>query len=144
MSARLRRASRLLDLVQERIDVARARLADARRALEEARAEVDRCEAAWAIAAQVGCASITRVVDLEQQSAHLRTLRLRVDVAKRRTGEIQAGELRCQQALAETSKEHRKLELWLERLQLAERERMQRASALADDEVAARTLRQEP
>ncbi len=144
MSTRLRRAVRLVDLVQDRIDVARARLTDARRALEEARAEVDRREAAWVTAAQSGGTVVTRVADLEQQSAHLRTLRLRVDVAKRNLGEAQAMELKCQQVLAEVSKERRKLELWLERLQLAERERLHRAGVLADDEVAARSMRQRP
>lgn len=144
MSTRLRRAVRLVDLVQDRIDVARARLTDARRALEEAIAEVDRREAAWVTAAQSSGTVVTRVADLEHQSAHLRTLRLRVDVAKRNVGEAQALELKCQQVLADASKERRKLELWLERLQLAERERLHRAGALADDEVAARSMRQRP
>lgn len=144
MSARLKRAARLVELANERVTAAQTRLGDARRGLAEARGDVDRREAVWCASASSPSEAVIRVEELEQQSAHLRTLRLQVDLAKRRAGEALAVELQCQEALAEVSRERRKLELWLERLEAVEREHGRRVEARADDEVAARTVRQRP
>jgi hypothetical protein len=138
----LQRAARLVDLAKGKVTSAQIRLAEASRGVAEARADVERREAVWARAANAPSAVVTRVGELEQQSAHLRTLRLQVDLAKRRVGEALAVEVTCRQAVTDTSRERRKLELWLERLEAAERETGRRAEARADDEIAARTTRQ--
>lgn len=142
MSARLRRAARLLDLAQEKVDLARIRLAEARGAVAEARAEIGRCEDAWTQAARASCGELTVVTELERQSSHLRTLRLRAEAAGRRLAEATAVERRCESSLVEVSTQRRKLELWLERMAGAEHEEQRRAESRATDELAARTLRE--
>jgi flagellar export protein FliJ len=144
LSARVHRAVRLVDLGKDRVVAAQNRLAQAIRTLVEARGEVERCEAAWTAAALAPSGAVVRVDHLEQQSAHLRTLRLQGDVARRRVAEALAVEGRCKAALAEAASERRKLERWLERLQASEREQGKRAEARAEDEMAARTVRQRP
>ena len=144
MSARVHRAVRLVELGKDRVVAAQNRLAQALRSLAEARGEVERCEAAWVAAAQAPAVAVIRVEQLEQQSAHLRTLRLLGDAARRREAEALAVEGRCKAALAEAASERRKLELWVERLRASEREQTKRAEARADDEIAARTVRQRP
>ena len=144
MSPRLQRAHRLAELAKDRVDAARMRVAEARRAVADAMAEVDRCEGAWCSAALVPAPQLTGTDELERQSAHLRTLRLRADAAARRVAEAQQVERRADEALVEAMKHRRKLELWSERLTSAEQDAAGRAEARAADELAARTVRQRP
>jgi hypothetical protein len=116
-------------------------LADARRLAAEAKVDVDRCEGAWCTVALAPAQTLTRAEELERQSAHLRTLRLRVDAAVRRAAEAVVHEARADEALLDAVKHRRKLELWSERLVQAEQENSVRTEARAADELAARTVR---
>jgi hypothetical protein len=141
MSPRLRRIERLVELAQDALDAARASAAAAARALAEARKEAERDERSWSDAARGFGVGVTRAADLDQQGAHLRTLRACADASARRVEKAVAEEHRCAAGAVKAAVEHRKLELWRERIATGERQeetRLERASA---DELAARIAR---
>lgn len=144
MKARIQRARRLVDLASAKVDEAQAALAAMRRAVTEARAEAAQCEATWTAAAARATGAVTLVEDLERQSAHLKTLRLRSDVAARKVGEAVAKERRCEQALVEVSRRRRQIEIWCERLVAVAREEDLAVEKRASDELAARITREAP
>jgi hypothetical protein len=141
MSPRLRRVERLVELAHDALGAARARAAAAGRALAEARTGAERDERSWSDAAQGFGVGVTRAADLDQQGAHLRTLRARADASARRVEKAAADERQCAAGAVQAAMEHRKLELWRDRIAAGERQeetRLERASA---DELAARITR---
>ncbi len=96
------------------------------------------------MSAQALATGVMRATDLEEQSAHLRTLRLRADHAARDLDGALAEERRRAAALVEASIERRKLEIWRERMVQAEREERSLQERRSDDELAARTTRTRP
>ena len=141
MSARLRRVERLVGLGLDALNAARATAAAATRALVEARTAARREEQRWSDAAGGFATGVTRVSDLDQQAAHLRTLRLRADAAARAVDRAVGEETKCNAAVVKAAMEHRKLELWRDRISLAEQEEENRRERIAADELAARVTR---
>lgn len=141
MSARLKRASRLVALAEKALTSARARASDAQRAVATATADAGRLEASWASASQGFAKQVECAGDLTAEAAYLRTLRLQADMAVKRAAEAAAEERRCAELVVEAERDRRKLELWQERLTAAEREQDARGERRASDELAARTAR---
>lgn len=141
MSARLRRVKRLVDLGHDAVQAARASAAAAARAVVEARREAEKGERAWSDAAQQFGTRVTLASDLEEQAAHLRTLRLRADATSRQLDRALAEERRCAAAVVKAAMEHRKLELWRDRIVSGQREEENRQEQRATDELAARGAR---
>ena len=141
MSSRLRRVERLVELGAEAVNAARVSVAAAARLVVEARADAERDEGAWSEAAQGFGLGVARSSDLDQQAAHLRTLRLRADAAARRLERALGEERRCAAAVVKATMEHRKLELWRDRIVQGEREEEMRQEQRQSDELAARTVR---
>jgi flagellar biosynthesis chaperone FliJ len=132
---------RLVELGLEAVNAARASVAAASRAVAEARADAQKDECAWSEAAQGFGIGVARSSDLDHQAAHLRTLRLRADTAARRLERALGEERRCAAAVVKATMEHRKLELWRDRIVQAEREDEMRQEQRQSDELAARTVR---
>ncbi len=141
MSARLRRVERLVGLGEDAVKAARASAATAARAVAEARREAEREENAWSEAAQHFGTRVTFASDLDEQAAHLRTLRLRADGSARQLDRALAEERRCAAAVVKAAMEHRKLELWRDRIVSGEREEASRQEQRSTDELAARGAR---
>jgi hypothetical protein len=141
VSSRLRRVDRLVGLGLDAVNAARVAVAAASRAVAEARADAEKNESAWSEAAQGFGMGVARSSDLDHQAAHLRTLRLRADAAARRLERAVGDERRCAAAVVKATMEHRKLELWRDRLVQNEREEEMRQEQRQSDELAARTVR---
>ncbi len=141
MSARLKRASRLVGLAEKALAAARARASDAQRAVATTAADSSRLEANWARASQGFAKQVECAGDLTVEAAYVRTLRLQADVAGKRAADAVAEERRCAELVVEAERDRRKLELWQERLTAAEREQDARGERRASDELAARTAR---
>lgn len=141
MSARLKRASRLVGLAEKALTSARARASEARRAAAEATSASEREEAAWVMATQGFARRVETAADLVEQSAHVRTLRLRADAAAKLMAATAAEEKRCAELVLEAERDRRKLELWQERITEADRDQSARGERRAADELAARTVR---
>jgi hypothetical protein len=144
VNARQKRAARLADLAKDRVDASRARVAEARRAAADGKAEVEGRESAWSTAAALPLPPLAGIDDLERQSAHLQTLRLHADVARRRLFELEQAEAAAELLLVEAMKHRRKLELWSERIAAQELETNLRAESKVADELAARIVRNRP
>jgi hypothetical protein len=141
MSARMRRVERLVELAQDALNAARAAVVTATRAVGEARAAAQREEQRWSDAAGGFAKGVTRASELDQQAAHLRTLRLRSDAAVRVVDRAVAEESKRNAAVVKAAMDHRKLELWRDRISLGEREEEDRRERVAADELAARVTR---
>jgi hypothetical protein len=141
VSSRRRRAERLVELGLAAVNAARASVTAAARAVADARADADRQERVWLNAAQTFGTGVARASDLDEQSAHLRTLRHRADAEARRLERALAEERRCATAVVKAALEHRKLELWRDRIVQGEREEEQRQEQRRSDELAARVAR---
>jgi flagellar biosynthesis chaperone FliJ len=145
VSARLRRARRLVELAEGEERAARARTSEAERAVAAARLEADRAEAAWLEATCVVGAAVTRAFELEEREAFLRTLRARADAAAKRVEAAAIEERRLAAELVRAATERRKLELWRDRITEGERDEDARKERVASDEMAARiVLRSRP
>lgn len=144
MNARQKRAARLADLAKERVDAARARVAEARRAASDGKTDVELRESAWSTAATLPLPPLAGIDDLARQSAHLQTLRLQADAARRRLVELQQAEAAAEGLLVDAMKHRRKLELWSERIAAQELEATLRAESKVADELAARIVRNRP
>jgi hypothetical protein len=141
VSSRRRRAERLVELGLAAVNAARASVTAAARAVAEARADAERQECAWLDAAQTFGTGVASAPDLDEQSAHLRTLRHRADAEARRLERALAEERRCAAAVVKAAMERRKLELWRDRIVQGEREEEQRQEQRRSDELAARVAR---
>ena len=141
MSSRLRRVQRLVELGHDAVQAARASAAAAARAVADARRDAERDERAWSDAAQQFGTKVALASDLEEQAAHLRTLRLRADGTARQVDRAVAEERRCAAAVVKAAMDHRKLELWRDRIVSGEREEEDRQERRSTDELAARGAR---
>ena len=141
MSSRRRRAERLVEVGREALNVARARVTAAARAVADARADADSQERAWLDGAQKFATQVARASDLDEQSAHLRTLRHRADTEARRLERALAEERHCAAAVVQAAMEHRKMELWRDRIAQGEFEEERRLEQRGSDELAARAAR---
>jgi hypothetical protein len=130
-----------VQIAQDAVHAARAKAVAQARAVGDARSHAESGERAWSDAALEFGKGVTRVSDLDQQAAHLRTLRLRADATARALERAIAEERRCAAAVVEAAMEHRKLELWRDRMALGEREEARRLERRSDDEMAARIVR---
>jgi hypothetical protein len=144
MSSRLRRVDRLVEIRLDALKAARASTAAAARAVAQAQLDAQRDERAWSDAAQGFGTGVTRVTDLDQQAAHLRTLRVRADASARALERAVAEERRLAAAVVKAAMEHRKLELWRDRIATAERQEENRLERVSSDELAARIARVRP
>ena len=131
----------MVELGSDAVNAARVSVNAAARAVSDARDETAREERLWSEAAQLFGEGVVRVSDLDEQSAHLRTLRHRADAAARHLERALLEERRCAAALVKAAMEHRKLELWRDRICQDEREEEQRQEQRRSDELAARTRR---
>jgi len=141
MNARMKRASRLVDVAARALTSARARVADAKRAVIEAEAEAKRNETAWVSSAVGFAKGVADSGELSLQAAHLRTLRLRADQASKLLEKARSDERASADMLLEAARDCRKLELWRDRLAEAEREQNVRSDQRQTDELAARAVR---
>ncbi|HEY4014510.1 MAG TPA: hypothetical protein VGM06_14310 [Polyangiaceae bacterium] len=137
----MRRVERLVELGQEALNGARAAAVAATRAVVEARAIAQREEQRWTEAATGFAKGVTRAPELDQQAAHLRTLRLHADAAARAVDRAVVEETKRNAAVVKAAMDHRKLELWRDRISLGEREEEDRLERVAADELAARVTR---
>jgi hypothetical protein len=144
VSSRLRRVRRLVELGEDAVKAARASAAAAARAVADARRQAERDEHAWSEAAQRFGTGVARASDLDEQAAHLRTLRLRADGTARQLDRAIAEERRCAAAVVKAAMDHRKLELWRDRIVAGEREEESRQERRGTDELAARGARAKP
>jgi len=141
LSSRRRRVERLVEVAREALNAARASMTAAAQAVAEARADAERQERAWLDAAHTFGMGVARASDLDEQSAHLRTLRHWVDAEARRLERAFTEERRCAAAVVKAAMEHRKLELWRDRITQGEREEEHRQEQRSSDELAARAAR---
>lgn len=141
MSSRRHRIERLVQVRREALNAARASVTAAARAVAEARAAAERQERAWLDAAQTFGTRVACASDLDEQSAHLRTLRHRADAEARRLERALAEERRCAAVVVRAAIEHRKLEVWRDRLTQGELEEERRQEQRSSDELAARAAR---
>jgi flagellar biosynthesis chaperone FliJ len=144
MNPRMKRAVRLVGLAEKAQNSARARAVDAARAVVDCDAEAQRLEAVWVTATHGFARGVSSAADLVLQAAHLRTLRLRADAAAKRLEKARSDERAAAELLLEAARDRRKLELWQERLQEAEREQASRLERGAADDLAARAVRGRP
>ncbi len=140
MTARVRRATRLVELGEKAEQSARVRASAAERALSDARDDARGQENAWSEAARDFATGIKRVTELQEQAAHLETLRRRADAAARRVERAIADERACATELVRTATERRKLELWRDRIIDANRAEEARLERIASDELASRVV----
>jgi hypothetical protein len=141
VSSRTRRVEKLVEIAEQAVNAARASAAAAARAVTAAREDADRGERSWAAAAQQFGTGVSRSSDLDQQAAHVRTLRLRADEAVRRLERAITDESRCTTAVVTAALEHRKMELWRDRIAQEERDEENRLERRGSDELAARLAR---
>jgi hypothetical protein len=141
VSSRLSRVQRLVEIRYEAVKAARASAAAAARAVAEARHVAERDEHRWSEAAQRFGTGVMLASDLDEQAAHLRTLRLRADGTARQLDRAVAEERRCAAAVVKAATDHRKLELWRDRIVEGEREEENRQERRSTDELAARGAR---
>jgi hypothetical protein len=141
VSSRLRRVLRLVQIGQDAVTVARAGAAAAARAVASARHDAELDERAWSDAAQRFGTGVSMAADLGEQAAHLRTLRVRADGTARHLDRAIAEERRCATAVVKCAMDHRKLELWRDRIVDGEREEENRQERRSTDELAARGAR---
>lgn len=141
MTTRLARAERLIQMAYETLKSARAAAADAARAVAEARARAEGDERTWADHARNFGTGVDNAHDLDRQAAHLRTLRVRADASMRALERSLAEERRCAAAVVKAAMDHRKLELWRDRIAEGEREEENRRERRSSDELAARAAR---
>ena len=141
MSARLARVERLIGMAHDALNEARAAAASAARAVTEARHRADGDERTWSDHARTFGQGVDRAHDLDQQAAHLRTLRVRADATARDLERCVAEERKCAAAVVKAAMEHRKLELWRDRIAEGEREEENRRERKSSDELAARAAR---
>jgi hypothetical protein len=141
VSSRRGRVERLVEVGRQALNAARASVAAAARAVADARADAERQERAWLDAAQTFGSQVARASDLDEQSAHLRTLRLRADAESRRLERALGEERRCAAAVVKAAMEHRKMELWRDRITQGELEEERRLEQRRSDELAARAAR---
>ena len=144
MTARMVRVERLIRRADEALGAARSASSRGARAVEEARDRVETDERAWSNHAQRFGTGVTRATDLDEQAAHLRTLRLRADAAARLLDRAVAEQRTCAAAVVKAAMELRKLELWRDRIVQGEREEENRRSQRSSDELAARAARTRP
>jgi flagellar biosynthesis chaperone FliJ len=144
VSARIRRVERLLELGKDALKVARSSAAAATLAAGAAREIALRDEQMWSDTAARFGTGVSRVSDLDEQAAHLRTLRLRADDGARRLQAALAEERRCAAAVIKAATDQKKLEMLRDRILQAAREEDDRQERRASDELAARTVRSRP
>jgi hypothetical protein len=135
---------RLIQMAHEALKEARAAAAEAARAVAEARARTEVDERTWSDRARHFATGIDRAHDLDQQAAHLRTLRVRADASMRGLERCMAEERKCAAVVVKAAMEHRKLELWRDRIAEGEREEESRRERRSSDELAARAARTRP
>ncbi|HXN31448.1 MAG TPA: hypothetical protein VN894_06275 [Polyangiaceae bacterium] len=144
MSSRLRRVRRLVEIGHDAVNAARASAATAARTVADARRDAEKDERAWSDAAQRFGTGVALASDLDEQAAYLRTLRLRADATARQLDRAIAEERRCATAVVKAAMDHRKLELWRDRIVEGEREEENRQERRSTDELAARGARAKP
>jgi hypothetical protein len=140
----MKRAERLLELADRSVKSALAAAAAAERAVMAARAEAETSERAWGDAARAFGAGVKTATDLRDQSAHLRTLRLRADTSAVKLGTALDCERKAHAAVVETSRKRRTLELWRDRIQEADQAEQRVLERRGSDELAARLVRVRP
>jgi Flagellar FliJ protein len=138
VSARLRRVERLVVVGQDAVTAARTSAAAAARATAQAREAVAAGERAWSDAALRFGSNVTRAGDLDEQSAHLRALRMRADESGKLLDQAIADERRRSEAVVQAATDLRKLEMLRDRIMQAQREEDNRAERRSSDELAAR------
>jgi hypothetical protein len=138
VTARVRRAARLVEMADKAEQSARARAGAAAGALREARDDAQREERAWTDGARDFATGIKRVTELQEQAAYLETLRRRADAAARRVERAIESERTCAAEVVRAATERRKLELWRDRIVEANRVEETRLERIASDDMAAR------
>ncbi len=139
---RARRAERVVELRKKAVELAQTACARAILASVEAEALAKAAEDEWG-RASVATTEASSTSDLAEQSAWIRSLRVRADRAAWRSFEVRREVERAQSALASARAEHRRIELWRDGLVAAERATLARKERVAADEVAARTARRQ-
>jgi hypothetical protein len=142
MNARMKRASRLMDLAAKALTSARARVAEAQKMVADAQAEAAGHESAWIAEAATFAKGIASSGELVAQAAHLRTLRLVADQASKRLEKAKSDERASADLLLEAARDCRKLELWRNRLAESEKEQEGRDDRRQTDELATRVTRE--
>ncbi|MGA2450020.1 MAG: hypothetical protein ABTD50_15175 [Polyangiaceae bacterium] len=144
MTGRLKRAERLLDFADRSVKSALAAAAAAERTVLAARAECETSERAWESAAQAFGAGVAFAVDLRDQSAHLRSLRVRADASAAKLSAALESERKARAMVIETSRKRRTLELWRDRIVETDQAEQRALERRGSDELAARVVRVRP
>jgi flagellar biosynthesis chaperone FliJ len=140
-STRTRRIARLAAARSRELDVARGELARARRATGEAEAIEAAASRAWRQRAEaLASTSFTSIDDLMISRAHLEGLRLRETTAAAALASAREAENTRREACIRAEREVRKVEIWREKIEEAERAITVRRERVTADEIAARTF----
>ena len=143
-SSRKQRIARLLAARSRGLDAARGELGVAQRAAREAAATELAAQRAWSDRAEaLATASFPDVDAIVDSRAHLDGLRLRAEAASKATEQARAEELLRRDACIAAEREVKKVEIWRDRIEEADRARVARQERVTADEIAARTFAKE-
>lgn len=143
-SSRKRRIGRLVAARSRVLDAARGELGRAQRATSEAAAAELAAERAWADRAEaLATASFPDVDAILDSRAHLDGLRLGAKAATKATERARDEEVLRREACIAAEREVKKVEIWRDRIEEADRARVARQERVTADEIAARTFAKE-
>jgi flagellar export protein FliJ len=143
-SSRKRRIVRLVTARSRVLDAARGELGRAQRAVSEA-AEAERAaEQAWSDRAEaVAAATFASIDAITDSRAHLDGLRRRARAATTATARARIEEQARREACIAAEREVKKVEIWRDKIEQAERAIEARRERVTADEIAARTFAKE-
>jgi hypothetical protein len=140
-SSRKRRIVRLVAARARLLDVARGELARALRSTAEAAEASRAAQRAWSDQAEaVAAASFANVDEIADSRAHLDALRRRAELATEAMDRARAHEHARRAACIAAEREVKKVEIWRDKIEEAERAIAARQERVAADEIAARTF----
>jgi flagellar biosynthesis chaperone FliJ len=143
-SSRKRRIVRLVTARSRLLDAARGELGRAQRALSEAADAERAAQRAWTERAEAVAAEAFVSVDaIADSRAHLEGLRRRAEVAAAATERARTEEQTRRDACIAAEREVKKVEIWRDKIQEAERAIAARQERVTADEIAARTFARE-
>ena len=143
-SSRKRRIGRLVAARSRVLDAARGELGRAQRATSEAAAAELAAERAWADRAEaLATASFPDVDAILDSRAHLDGLRLGAEAATKTSERARDEEVLRREACIAAEREVKKVEIWRDRIEEADRARVARQERVTADEIAARTFAKE-
>ena len=143
-SSRKRRIARLVAARTRVLDAARGELGRAQRATSEAAAAELAAQRAWGDRADaLATASFADVDAIMDSRAHLDGLRRGAEAATSVTERAREEERARRDACIGAEREVKKVEIWRDRIEEADRARVARQERITADEIAARTFAKE-